>query len=587
MSLSFYGLSKSYNGKTIFENISGKINSQDKIGLVGVNGSGKTTLARILAGYEVCDMGNIRRSSSNARVLYIEQHPIFKPMVSVYDEIDGLASTFRQDHMGDRATVVKRALNRVGLDEEKWRQRAVSLSGGEKTKLALCKALVSDFDFLILDEPTNHIDMKSYLWLEEFVRNLSKPMLIISHDRFFLDRAVGSIWELGDGELRAYEGNYSAYRTQQEIERTSMVREYEKQQAKIQHLKQMIHERENWYKSAHQAAGQNDFYRAKAKKHASVLKAKERELERIEKNKVDKPRNTVSPAFEVINKSIIGKKFPPFLVQGKNLGKAYGTKVIFENISFNIGRKDKIALIGQNGVGKTTLLKIICGLDQDFSGGVKINPSLKIGYFAQELDNLSNQSTILEEVLSVGSTIEEARLLLACLLFRGEDVYKKIENLSMGEKGRVAFAKLILSGATLLVLDEPTNYMDIASKEKIEEVLGEFAGAVIFVSHDRYFIQRIANRIVVIDHQKLRCYDGDYDYFLTKEKEEKSRSASGIDYRDLANNVSRLECELAFLSGKLNEMMDIEEKEKLNQKFLSTVKELNIYRNLLKNDKYN
>ena len=290
----------------------------------------------------------------------------------------------------------------------------------------------------------------------------------------------------------------------------------------------------------------------------------------------------MSPAFEIINKSIIGKKFPRFLVQGKNLYKRYGSREIFQDVAFNIKHQDKIAVLGENGVGKTTLLKIICGLDKDFSGKLEISPSVKIGYFAQELDNLNSEATILDDVLVEGHTVEETRLLLASLLFRGDDVFKKIGNLSMGEKGRVAFAKLILSGANLLVLDEATNYMDIVSREKIEEALEEFGGSIIFVSHDRYFIRRLANRIFLVEDKKLRCFEGDFEYYLAKCKHQEAQEEIGEDYRTISENIKRLELELAFLAGKLDEVADEEEKEKLNERFLTVARELNKNKKLLK-----
>ena len=239
-------------------------------------------------------------------------------------------------------------------------------------------------------------------------------------------------------------------------------------------------------------------------------------------------------------------------------------------------------MLGENGVGKTTLLKIICGLDKDFCGNLKIHPSVKIGFFAQERDNLNSEATVLDDVLLEGNTVEETRLLLAGLLFRGDDVFKKIRNLSMGEKGRVAFAKLILSGANLLVLDEATNYMDIVSKEKIEEVLEEFRGSIIFVSHDRYFIRRLANKVFTIENRKLYCFEGNYDYYLAKRKDQQAQKEIGTDYRTVAENIKRLELELAFLSGKLDETVDEEEKEKLNERFLAVARELNKNRELLK-----
>lgn len=581
MYIHFYDLCKSYNGRIILKDISGKIHGKDKIGLVGENGVGKTTLARLLGGQEAWDKGEILCSPSYTKILYIKQYPEFGADMSVYDEV--LKAVSNSNDIKNSKGIVERALREVGFDEGKWRQKAVSLSGGEKTKLALCEVLVRDFDFLILDEPTNHLDMKSYEWLEEFVRNLQKPMLVISHDRYFLDNVVNKIWELTSQGLKEYEGNYYSYKNQKEIELREIQREYDKQQNKILHLKKVINEREGWYKSAHKSAGKNDFYRAKAKKHANVVKAKKRELEKVEKLIIEKPEKPKSPAFEVINKNIIGKKFPRFLVQGKNLCKSFGEKVIFQSLSFDIERQDKIAVIGKNGVGKTTFLKIICDIDKDYSGIVRKNPSVKIGYFAQELESVKDNATILEDVLTKGSTAQEARLLLACLLFRGDDVYKRISNLSMGEKGRVAFAKLILSGANLLVLDEPTNYMDIKSKEKIEEVLDEFNGSILFVSHDRYFIRRLANKVFMLDNQILYSYDGGYEYYLEKHQEQRLKDEVGRkNFQHITGHIQRLELELAFIGGKLNEKLDEYEKEELSRRFFEVSKELNKYRELLK-----
>ncbi|HZJ82547.1 MAG TPA: ABC-F type ribosomal protection protein [Clostridia bacterium] len=584
MNLSFKGLSKGYDGKTIFENIDGQINDGDKIGLVGANGIGKTTLVRVLTGEETKDAGDITYSPSYIKTLYIQQYPEFHEGVSLYEDILKFSSKNRDDrNIYDIEGIAKMALNKVGFHEKQWAQEAISLSGGEKTKLMLARMFVGEFDFLILDEPTNHLDMESYMWLESFTENLDKPMLVISHDRFFLDKVVNRIWEMTTEGLKTYEGNYSNYRIQKEIETKTIIREHQKQETTIQELKGMINDRENWYHKAHKSAGQNDFLRSKAKKHASTLKAKRTQLERIEKEKVDKPRKELSPAFDVINKNIIGKKFPRFLIQGKNVTKKFGRKTIFKNLSFNIERGDKIALIGANGCGKTTFLKTLCGIYDDYSGTIRIGPSLNMAYFSQELETLNYKATILEDVLTEGCTSQEARLLLASLLFRGDDVYKRIDNLSMGEKGRVAFAKLILSGANLLVLDEPTNYMDIESKEKVEEALEQFQGSIIFVSHDRYFIKRLARKVFVIEEERLDYYDGDYEYYLSKISQEGIEEAQDEGYKSLTESIMRLEVELAFLGGRLNETLDEEEKEELNTKYIDVARELNRSRDELTN----
>jgi ATP-binding cassette subfamily F protein 3 len=567
MNLRFIDIAKSYDGKKVLEQISGAITPGDKIGLVGRNGVGKTTLVKILAGQETCDAGKIDYAPITGKIVYLEQYPQFVATDSVYEAVLRVAENNCQLQLQDVETMVKKSLHIMGIAEERWEQRALSLSGGEKTKLALCRVWVSDYDLLILDEPTNHLDLVSCEWLENFVANLAQPMVIISHDRYFLDQVTTKIWELTTEGLKEYAGNYSGYRRQKEIEEQSIAKEYQKQQLKIRHLKQVISERRGWYKNAHTAAGQNDFYRSKAKKHAKAVKAKERELERVEKEQIAKPQKAPTPAFAIINKNITGKKFPPVLVRGEKVGKSFGEKVLFQGASFAIERGDKIALLGANGAGKTTLLKIIAGLDQSYSGEVTISPSVNIGYFAQELDNLDLEATILDHVLTVGASVEEARLLLACLLFRGDAVDKKIGCLSMGERGRVAFAKLILAGANLLILDEPTNYMDIESKEKIEEVITDFNGSLIFVTHDRYFM-RLATKVFVLTSGKLNCYAGNYAYYLTKRKDTTAAE------QDLTDNIIRLECELAFLGGKLNAVEDEAEKEELQARFLKVAREL-------------
>ncbi|MGI5823437.1 MAG: ribosomal protection-like ABC-F family protein [Dethiobacteria bacterium] len=582
MQLRFSGVFKSYNGKTVLENISGAINAGDKIGLVGRNGVGKTTLARLLTGQEVCDGGHIELLPSSGKIFYLEQYPAFVEKDTVCETVlRAVKNNYGVRDYGrrnDLNTIAEKSLKKLGISEERWVQGVNSLSGGEKTMLALCCVLVSDFDFLILDEPTNHLDLENCERLENFLGTLAKPVVVISHDRFFLDKVVTKIWELTLTGLKVYKGNYSDYKKQKDIEQKSIEQGYRRQQLKMQQLKKVINARKNWYESAHTAAGKNDFYRSKAKKHARVFKTKKKELERLKKRGIDKPVKVNNPAFELINKNIPEEKSAPFLVRGENVGKSFARKVLFEGAFFNIKRGDKIVLLGANGAGKTTFLRIIAGLINDYSGKVIISPAVKLGYFAQELDDLNFSASILEDVLIAGAGVEEARPLLASLLFRGDDVYKKIGDLSMGEKGRVVFAKIILAGANFLILDEPTNYMDIASKEKIEEVLANFKGSLIFVTHDRYFM-RLADRVFEIVGKKLNCYNGNYEYYLAKQKGDKGKTGiTDIDHRDLMDNINRLECDLAYLGGRLNEIRDEEEKEKLREKFLAVAKELNRYK---------
>jgi ATP-binding cassette subfamily F protein 3 len=570
MSVLFEGLSKSYHGKTVLANISGGISNGEKIGFIGSNGVGKTTLSKILVGEETPDRGNIEYMPHNALIIYLQQSPDFQPGTSVYEE---LYQTVSQNSDGDQPidTIVKKSLNQMEIHEPLWERPAISLSGGEKTKLMLCKVLARDFDLLILDEPTNHLDIESAALLEKALKQIKQSVLIITHNRYLLDRVADQIWELTATGFKSYKGNYSAYKVQRENEDHHAAKEYEKQQLRIEQLNRAIHERRKWLASAQK----NSDYKNAAKTQASAIKAKEKELARLLSKKLEKPWQVPLPAFDLINQ-FQGKsnKLSPVIIRANRLFKAYGGNVVLRDLSFTIGRGDKVALLGENGAGKTTLLKILCSVDHDFQGQISLDPALKIGYFSQEFEGLNPEQTILENVITANKATEDIRTLLACLLFRKNDVFKKIKGLSMGEKSRVAFAKLVLSGANFLVLDEPTNYLDIAAREKIEAVLEQYAGGILFVSHDLYFVQRIACKIMLLEQASLKYYDGNYDYYLQKRENENKINTDPKDFIVIRNRILQLECELAFIGGKLNDRLSENEKESFNQEFIKKAQEL-------------
>lgn len=577
MGVLFEGLYKSYHDKMVLANISGRISNGEKIGFIGSNGVGKTTLSRIIAGLETPDAGNIEYTPHNALIIYLQQYPNFEPDASVYEELYQTVSK-NSDLYEPIDTIVKKSLHQMEIQESLWGQKATSLSGGEKKKLMLCKVLTKDFDLLILDEPTNHLDMDSAATLEKIINRIKQSVLIISHNRYLLDRVSDQIWELTATGLKTYKGNYSAYKIQKENEVKHTAKEYEKQQLRIEQLNQAIISRRNWLASAQK----NSDYKNATKTHASVIKAKEKELARLLSNKIEKPRQAPIPAFDFINKfHNQSNKLSPVIIRANQLSKAYGTNVVFADLSFTIGRGEKVALLGENGVGKTTLLKILCGVDRDFQGQLSLNPALRIDYFSQEFEELQAHDTILDSVVTANKPTEDIRTLLACLLFRKNDVFKKIKCLSMGEKCRVAFAKLILSGANLLVLDEPTNYLDISAKEKIEEVLEKYVGGILFVSHDIYFVQRIAAKIMRLENGSLKCYDGNYNYYLQKRKNEYSQYTGELDYITIRNRILQLECDLAFIGGKLNDRLGEDEKKSLNNEYLRKAQKLNEFRQLL------
>lgn len=566
MNIYFDDLTKDFQGKIVFEDISGSINNNEKVGLIGSNGVGKTTLARIIAGMESYEKGSINYSPYGLKIQYLNPNDFNFETIKVSEYLSPLS---KEDNklLTDTQVRIKKALSQAGLEEDILARQINSLSGGEKTKVMLCRAIIDDFDLLILDEPTNHLDLETRAWLEGFIKALSKTVLIISHDRYFLDEAATCIWELNKDELKSYSGNFTSYKLQKENETKNTIKEYDKQQQKIKELERNIALRKEWYDKAHKAAGQNDFWRSKAKKQVSIMHAKEKALERLEDNKVEKPKADAAPAFDIINKNLSSIKLPKYLMRINDLHKSFGERVLLKNASLNLIKGDKAAIIGKNGSGKTTLLKMINGLDKNYSGSISINPSVKIGYFAQELETLDLNNSILDNVLSPPFTISEVRLLLASLLFKGDDVFKKVHSLSMGEKSRVAFAKLMLSQANVLLLDEPTNYLDIVSREKIEEVLQGYKGTILFVSHDRYFINNIANKIFELDNETIVTWEGNFKDYI-KNKNTPKDSNKDFSLKSIKEEISKLDLELAFLSGKLSEASDEDEKEKLNNRFL-------------------
>lgn len=558
MNIFFNNICKDYEGKIVFNGIKGKINSGDKLGIIGANGIGKSTLAKILVGEEHFEKGELSYSPLNLRVMYL--YPEVDEEGSVKSHLENFLKT-------DISKLdMEEVLSKLNCNGDMLNYDMSKLSGGEKTKVMLLKAYLSSCDIMILDEPTNHLDIETTDFLQKFLQD--RTFVVISHDRYFLDKVCNKIWYMNRGVINEYCGNYSKFVELKEIEDRENQKEYSKQQKKIEELEEMIEDRKEWYAKAHKDAGQNDFQRAKAKKHVSVMRNKEKQLERLLENKVEKPEKQLSPCFNIINKSVMNLKLPRYILQAKGLTKEFSERKIFENISFEILKGDKVGLIGVNGSGKTTLLKMIIGEDKNYSGKITINPSIKIAYLSQSLDTLKFEETILENVLCNDITEREARLFLSTLLFKGDDVFKKIKDLSMGEKVRVAFCNLILSGGNMLIMDEPTNYLDMPSREKMEQVLKEFKGAVIFVSHDRYFINNVATRIFDLKEGKILSYNCGYEEYL-----QKINSANKDQNKE--NELMRLNLELAFISGKLGEIgISEEEKDDFNNKFIEVYKQI-------------
>ncbi|WP_027634480.1 ribosomal protection-like ABC-F family protein [Clostridium hydrogeniformans] len=580
MTITIKNLYKDYKGIMVFKNINCKLNSNDRIGLIGGNGVGKTTLCKIIAGIENYECGAIVYSPSTLKVLYLNTNENINGELTVHDVLKGFLSSSPYS-LEER--FLKSLLYKTGLKEDLLKERFKNLSGGEKTKVLLCRAYIMDFNVLILDEPTNHLDITAIKSLEGFITSLNIPVILISHDRYFLDNTCNKIWCLNNNSLKEYKGHYSSYKIQLHREVLASTKAYNKEEKEITSLKSMIEDRKTWFHKAHKAAGKDDNLRAHSKKHIAILRSKEKQLKKLEENRTELPSKVLSPTFNLINKNLLDSKLPKHIGYIKNLNKSFGNRTLLKDASFNIKRGDKIALLGDNGCGKTTLLKILIGEDMDYSGEVYLNPSIKISYFSQGLNSLDEEKSIVDNLLYENVTLKDIRNLLASFLFKGEDVFKTVKNLSMGEKSRVALSKLLLSNSNFLILDEITNYMDIESKETIEEVLKEYKGNIIFVSHDRYFTSTIATKILEIKDLNTVLYPYNYDEYIktSKELKENNHKNSYVNSKEIKDNILMLQCEIAFLSGKLSRSLDEEEKIEVNNKFLEFSKEISILKSML------
>ena len=557
MILSVNNIDKTFVDNHILKGVSFHLNENDKAALIGVNGCGKTTLLKIIMGLEHADNGEVTMSK-DLSVGYLPQNAVLDSDRTVYEEVlstkqdmvemeasleklqkamevssgkeldlliakhtDMLAS-FEDKGGYVYKSEVRGVLLGLGFNEEQLSQSVNTLSGGQKTRVALGKLLLFSPDLIILDEPTNHLDMSSVSWLENYLLNYKKSVFIVSHDRYFLDRIVNKVIEIEAGHATTYDGNYSAYSIKKEMLRNAAMNAYIKQQAQIEHQEAVIEKLRS-------------FNREKSIKRAeSRVKA----LEKIER--LDKPvelnddmQLTLIPRIES-GKDVLA-------VNG--LSKSYGSNSLFENLAFELKRGDHVAIIGDNGTGKTTLLKIINGVESPDFGSYKLGTKVTVGYYDQEHHVLNDDNTIFNEISDAYPSLNntEIRNVLAAFLFTGEDVFKKIGSLSGGEKGRVSLAKLMLSESNLLILDEPTNHLDITSKEILESALNNYEGTLLYVSHDRYFINRTADRILELKNHGFTEYLGNYDYYLEKKDQISASVNSNSRQQTIVESENKLD----------------------------------------------
>ena len=532
MILSCNNISKSFGTDVIIKSCSFNIEDHEKAAIVGINGAGKSTLLKIITGEESADTGLVTLAKDKT-LGYLAQQQDLQSDRSIYDELlsvkqyildmeselrrieaamnsasgDELESLmnrytnlnheFEMNNGYSYKSEITGVLKGLGFAEEDFSLHVNTLSGGQKTRVSLGKLLLSKPDIIMLDEPTNHLDMESISWLENYLLNYSGAVLIVAHDRYFLDKIVSKIIEIDNGECTVFSGNYTDYASKKAILRNMKLKEYLNQQRDIKHQEEVI-------------AKLKQFNREKSIKRAE---SREKMLDKMEV--VDKP-------VELNAKMNI--KLEPSVISGNDvltvtdLTKSFDGNTLFNNINFEIKRGERVALIGNNGTGKTTILKLINGIIQPDSGSIYLGAKVAIGYYDQEHHVLDPDKTLFQEIQDAYPDLNNTQIrnTLAAFLFTDDDVFKYIRDLSGGERGRVSLAKLMLSNANLLILDEPTNHLDIISKEILENALNSYTGTVLYVSHDRYFINATATRIIELTNQSIVNYIGNYDYYIEK-----------------------------------------------------------------------
>lgn len=596
MILSCNHISKSYGFETVLDDCSFFINDYEKAALVGNNGAGKSTIFKIIMGELSSDSGTVTIGKDKT-IGYLAQYQDLSSNHTIYEEVKSVKQNLidmenkLKEYEKEMSLVsgkdlsslmetytnlehrfqllngysykseIEGVIKGLGFTEDDFDKQVGNLSGGQKTRVALCKLLLEKPDIIMLDEPTNHLDLNSIKWLETYLLNYNGAVLIIAHDRYFLDKIVTKVIEIENHKSHTYEGNYSDFAKKKKENRDALMNLYLKQQSEIKHQEEVIaklrsYKQEKFYKRA---------------------QSREKALEKTER--IEKPQELQDNMNITLEPDIVSGND---VLAVEDLEKSYSS-VLFSHLSFEIKRSEHVALIGDNGTGKTTILKIINGLESADYGTIKLGTNVHIGYYDQEHHNLSDDNTLFEEIANAypNMTNTKIRNTLAAFMFTGDDVFKMVGDLSGGEKGRLSLAKLMLSEANFIILDEPTNHLDMTSKEILENAINNYTGTVLYVSHDRYFINQTASRILELTNTKLINYLGNYDYYqekkdeltatfaptITKTKEQKTVSANKQDYlerkaeasriRKLKNDISKVEEQIKKYEDRLNELDDM------------------------------
>ncbi len=529
--LDVQNLTLAFGEKTLFKGVSFDVKEKEKVGLIGCNGAGKTSLFKIIKGEYPATEGSCF-ISKNTKIGYMEQHTcsenktVYNELISVFDDLieiekeletlsqnitekignlqenierqDYLTTVFNRDGGLTYKSLIRSALIGLGFSESDFDMPTSKLSGGQKSKLILAKLLLSKADFLLLDEPTNHLDLKALEWLEGFLKDFSDACLIISHDRYFLDKLTNKTIEIENGKCRSYTGNYSVFLKKKEAEQKAIEEKYENDMKEIERIEGIIVQQRQWNRE----------------KSIKKAESEEKRLEKLKAQLVIPDSRVERIRFDFTPKFVSGEE----VLNVSELKKSFKDKKIFENATFNVRRNERVFLLGENGCGKTTLLKILMK-DYSADGGFfKFGANVFTGYFDQVQAKLDLSKTVIEEIWSSFPAMSETsvRSALAAFLFKGEDVFKNLSDCSGGERARVALLKLMLGKYNFLLLDEPTNHLDAFSREELENTLLDYSGTMLIVSHDRYFINKLATRILELDENGIREYYGNYDEYIEK-----------------------------------------------------------------------
>lgn len=596
MILACHKIKKSFGTDVILKDASFHVEENEKVAVVGINGAGKSTLLKIIMQEEDADDGEVVLAKGST-IGYLSQHQDLDGEKGIYEELleekrelfdmeqkmrsmeeemkhlkgqqlseildayTRLSQKFEYENGYACKSEVTGVLKGLGFSEEEFDKPVRTLSGGQKTRVALGKLLLSKPDILLLDEPTNHLDMRSIAWLENFLRNYGAAVVLVSHDRYFLNRIVTKVVEIAEGELTVFSGNYTDYAGKKAKLREERIRRYMNQQREVKHQEEVI-------------AKLKQFNREKSIKRAQ---SREKMLDKMEK--IEKPTERNDQMKLLLEPHVMSGKD---VLRVRGLSKSYPANALFANVDIDILRGEKVAIIGDNGTGKTTFLKIINQMEEADSGEFELGAKVHIGYYDQEHHVLHAEKTLFEEISDAYPDLSHTKIrnLLAAFLFTGDDVFKKVEALSGGERGRLSLAKLMLSEANFLILDEPTNHLDVVSKEILEQALKHYTGTVLYVSHDRYFINETATRILDLQNRVFVNYIGNYDYYLekneeltkiyAKEKQEEADAASAKELdaklewkqqkemqakkRKLENDLKRTESEITQKEDRISQI---------------------------------